>query len=102
MEDYNKVIESLGVRYFYDVGNNIILVHNGKLAFGDDQQVVEEGELLFIPGGRSTKIYYGSAETTKPISNDDLINNRDKFFRSNNDLDAIGEADESHSFVSFE
>ena len=118
MEDYNKVIESLGVRFikaknqvlqqpfgvrnFYDVGNNLILLHNGKLAFGDEQQIIEEGELLFIPGGRSTKIYYGNAETTKPISNDDLINNRDKFFRNNNDLDAIGEADESHSFVSFE
>ena len=93
MEDYNKVIESLGVRYikaknlvlqqpfgvrnFYDVGNNLILLHDGKISFGDEEQVVEEGELLFIPGGRSTKIFYGNAETTKPISNDDLISNRD-------------------------
>src|SRR5918997_2315343 len=117
MEDYNKVIESLGVRYiksknyvlqqpfgvrnFYDVGNNLILLHRGVIAFGDEKQVVEEGEMLFVPGGRSTKIYYGDPES-RMISNDDLISNKEKFFRSNNDLDLIGDAEESHSFVSFE
>lgn len=117
MEDYNKVIESLGVRYiksknyvlqqpfgvrnFYDVGNNLILLHRGVVAFGDEKQVVEEGEMLFVPGGRSTKIYYGDPES-RMISNDDLISNKEKFFRNNNDLDLIGDAEESHSFVSFE
>ncbi len=117
MEDYNKVIESLGVRYiksknyilqqpfgvrnFYDVGNNLILLHRGVIAFGDEKQVVEEGEMLFVPGGRSTKIYYGDPES-RMISNDDLISNKEKFFRGNNDLDLIGDAEESHSFVSFE
>ena len=117
MEDYNKVIESLGVRYiksknyilqqpfgvrnFYDVGNNLILLHKGVIAFGDEKQLVEEGEMLFVPGGRSTKIYYGDPES-RMISNDDLISNKEKFFRSNNDLDLIGDAEESHSFVSFE
>lgn len=117
MEDYNKVIESLGVRYiksknyilqqpfgvrnFYDVGNNLILLHRGVIAFGDEKQLVEEGEMLFVPGGRSTKIYYGDPES-RMISNDDLISNKEKFFRSNNDLDLIGDAEESHSFVSFE
>jgi AraC family transcriptional regulator, arabinose operon regulatory protein len=71
------------------------------IAFGDEQQVVEEGEMLFIPGGRSTKIYYGELDG-RTISNDDLITNRDKFFKSNTELDLIGDADDSHSFVSFE
>ncbi|QNF32587.1 helix-turn-helix transcriptional regulator [Adhaeribacter swui] len=117
MEDYNKVIESLAVRYiksknyvlqqpfgvrnYYDVGNNLILLHRGVIAFGDEKQVVEEGEMLFVPGGRSTKIYYGDPDS-RMISNDDLISNKEKFFRSNNDLDLIGDAEESHSFVSFE
>ncbi|MDQ4139052.1 MAG: AraC family transcriptional regulator, partial [Bacteroidota bacterium] len=111
------VIESLGVRYiksknyvlqqpfgvrnFYDVGNNLILLHRGVIAFGDEKQIVEEGEMLFVPGGRSTKIYYGDPDS-RMISNDDLISNKEKFFRSNNDLDLIGDAEESHSFVSFE
>ena len=117
MEDYNKVIESLGVRYiksknlvlqqpfsvrnYYDVGNNLILSHNGSIAFGEDKTMVEEGELLFIPGGRSTKVFYGDTDS-RSISNDDLISNKEKFFKVNNDLDLIGDADESHSFVAFE
>ncbi|MCX2740494.1 AraC family transcriptional regulator [Pontibacter anaerobius] len=118
MEDYNKIIESLGVRFikaknlvlqqpftvrnYYDVGNNLILLHKGSIFFGDEEQAVEEGELLFVPGGRSTKVTYGPSGEGKSITNDDLITNREKFFRSNNDLDLIGDAEESHSYVSFE
>jgi len=118
MEDYNKIIESLGVRFikaknlvlqqpftvrnYYDVGNNLILLHKGSIFFGNEEQMVEEGELLFIPGGRSTKVTYGPSGGGKSITNDDLITNREKFFKSNNDLDLIGDAEESHSYVSFE
>jgi AraC family transcriptional regulator of arabinose operon len=118
MEDYNKVIESLGVRYIkaknlvlrqaftvrnaYDVGNNLILLHQGKIIFGEDELVVEEGELLFLPGGRATRVGYGPSAAGRVISNDDLITNKDRFFTSNDKLDYIGDAEESHSFVSFE
>lgn len=118
MEDYNKVIESLGVRYIkaknlvlrqsftvknsYDVGNNLILLHKGSISFGDDEQTVEEGEMLFVPGGRATRVSYGPSAGNRVITNDDLIANKDKFFTSNEDLDLIGDAEESHSFVSFE
>jgi AraC-like DNA-binding protein len=118
MEDYNKVIESLGVRYIkaknlvlrqgftarnvYDVGNNIILLHRGQIRFGEDEQVVEEGELLFVPGGRATRVGYGAGAGSRVISNDDLITNKDRFFSSNDNLDLIGDAEESHSFVAFE
>jgi AraC family transcriptional regulator of arabinose operon len=118
MEDYNKVIESLGVRYIkaknlvlrqaftvrnaYDVGNNLILLHQGKIIFGEDELVVEEGELLFLPGGRATRVGYGPSAASRVISNDDLITNKDRFFTSNDKLDYIGDAEESHSFVSFE
>lgn len=118
MEDYNKVIESLGVRYIkaknlvlrqgftarnvYDVGNNIILLHRGQIRFGEDEQIVEEGELLFVPGGRATRIGYGAGAGSRVISNDDLITNKDRFFSPNDNLDLIGDAEESHSFVAFE
>ena len=118
MEDYNKVIESLGIRYIkaknlvlrqaftarnvYDVGNNIILLHKGQIRFGEEEQVVEEGELLFVPGGRATRIGYGAGGSSRVISNDDLITNKDRFFSSNDNLDLIGDAEESHSFVAFE
>ena len=118
MEDYNKVIESLGVRYIkaknlilrqaftarnvYDVGNNLILLHKGQIRFGEDEQIVEEGELLFVPGGRATRVGYGAGAGSRVISNDDLITNKDRFFSSNDNLDLIGDAEESHSFVAFE
>ena len=113
MEDYNKVIESLGVRYIkaknlvlrqaftarnvYDVGNNLILLHKGQIRFGEDEQIVEEGELLFVPGGRATRIGYGAGSSSRVISNDDLITNKDRFFSSNDNLDLIGDAEESHT-----
>ncbi|MGI4741025.1 MAG: helix-turn-helix domain-containing protein [Janthinobacterium lividum] len=118
MEDYNKVIESLGVRYIkaknlvlrqaftarnvYDVGNNLILLHKGQIRFGEEELLVEEGELLFVPGGRATRIGYGAGSASRVISNDDLITNKDRFFSSNDNLDLIGDAEESHSFVAFE
>ena len=78
MEDYNKIIESLGVRYikaksvnvkqpvtisnFYDVENTAIFVKSGKMSFEDSTGIVEveEGEVIFIPGGKRTKLTYGS------------------------------------------
>ena len=78
MEDYNKIIESLGVRYikaksvnvkqpvtisnFYDVENTAIFIKSGKMSFEDSSGIVEveEGEVIFIPGGKKTKLTYGS------------------------------------------
>ena len=118
MEDYNKVIESLGVRYIkskklllqqpftvrnsYDVGNTLILLHKGRITFGEDSHLVEEGEMLFIPGGRGTRVGYGNEPGGRVITNDDLITNKDKFFSSNDHIELIGEAEQSHSFVSFD
>ena len=118
MEDYNKVIESLGVRYIksknlvllqpftvrnsYDVGNTLILLPKGRISFGEDSHVVEEGEMLFIPGGRGTRVGYGNEPGGRVITNDDLITNKDKFFSSNDKLELIGDAEQSHSFVSFD
>ncbi len=119
MEDYNKIIEALGVRYVlahnltlqrpccirnsYDVGNTLVLLHQGRLAFGEDNQEVEPGELLFLPGGRATRLCYGDA-TAAPaeLSNDELIGSKGQFFRSNADPEKIGQTPESHSYVSFE
>src|ERR1700740_1116729 len=97
MEDYNKIIESLGVRYiksksirvvqsltvdnYYDVSNTIVLLHKGEISFGEERQKVKEGELLFIPGGRSVSITYGSGNAVK-LTNEELLTNREKFLNS--------------------
>ncbi|MBX9851409.1 MAG: AraC family transcriptional regulator [Cytophagaceae bacterium] len=117
MEDYNKIIESLGVRYiksknikilqpltvenFYDVGNTIILLHKGEISYGEEKLKVNEGDLLFIPGGRLTSITYGRSNPVK-LTNEDLLNNRDKFFSSNLEPNQIGQLPDSFSYVTFE
>jgi len=117
MEDYNKIIESLGVRFiksknikilqpltvenFYDVGNTIYLLHKGEISYGEEKAKVNEGDLLFIPGGRLTSITYGRTNPVK-LTNEDLLNNRDKFFNSNLDPTQIGLIADSFSYVTFE
>ena len=80
MEDYNKIIESLNVRFisakninilqpltienYYDVENVVLFVHKGEVRFGKDKQVVNENEILFIPGGKMVSITYGKGAAT--------------------------------------
>lgn len=117
MEDYNKIIESLGVRYIksknikvlqpitvenhYDVGNTLILLHRGEISFGEDKQILQEGDMLFIPGGRLTSVTYGKNNPVK-LTNEDLLNNRDKFFSSNKNYSHVGLEMDSFSYITFE
>ena len=55
MEDYNKIIESLGVKFvrarniqilqpitiknFYDVQNSLTILYDGEVSFGDEEPV---------------------------------------------------------------
>ena len=96
MEDYNKIIESLSVRFisakninilqpltvenYYDVENVFIYVHKGEVRFGKEKEVVKENEILFVPGGKMVGLTYGSGNSMN-LSNDDFINNKEKFFQ---------------------
>jgi AraC-like DNA-binding protein len=95
MEDYNKIIESLGVRYiksktvglikpffvdkYYDVENILILVNKGEMYFGENFEKLETDELLFLPAGKSVNLVYGPKNNNK-VSKDEYISNRDRFF----------------------
>lgn len=66
MEDYNKIIESLGVKFikarhirmlqtitiknFYDVENSLMILYDGEVLFANEK--IEVGDMLFIPGGK--------------------------------------------------
>jgi len=96
MEDYNKIIESLSVRFskaknihilqpltienYYDVENTVILVHKGEVRFGKEKEVVKENEILFIPGGKMVSVSYGTGSQVS-LSNDDFINTKEKYFK---------------------
>ena len=115
MEDYNKIIESLSVRFikannirilkpvtianFYDVENTIVLLNKGSIRFGGEGESVKEGEVLFIPGGKSVSLTYGTGSAVT-LTNDDFINNKEIYFQSYDHL--RGTTDESFSFINFE
>lgn len=114
--EYNKIIESLGVRFnkakniriiqplkidnYYDVENTILLVNKGEIRFGVENEVLHAGDMLFIPGGKAVPISYGSGNYAS-ISNEDFISNKEKYFQPIASLDEIGD-DESFSYVSFD
>jgi AraC family transcriptional regulator, activator of mtrCDE len=116
MEDYNKIIESLGIKFlkaknikllqpifvknYYDVENTIILLHQGNLSYGPENIKVSEGDILFIPGGKLLGITYGSNPTT--ITNEEFVSNKEKYFAANRDISRIGTLSDSFSQVSFE
>jgi len=117
MEDYNKIIESLGIKFlkaknikllqpihvrnYYDVENTIILLHQGTLSFGPDNTKVNEGDVLFVPGGKLLSITYGAPNPTT-ISNEEFVSNKEKYFAANRDISRIGTLTDSFSQVSFE
>ncbi|MBC7389946.1 MAG: helix-turn-helix transcriptional regulator [Opitutaceae bacterium] len=118
MEDYNKIIESLSVRYlrsknikilkthtienFYDVENLVVLLHKGEITFGKESEKVKEGDVLFIPAGKLVPITYGSGTTIK-LKNEDFINNKEKYINTNRNPQLIvGQDQESYTYLSLE
>ncbi len=97
MDDYNKIIESLDVKFasakdvtikrhvtvtnFYDVSNTVILLNRGSISFGEDQKEIDEGDLLMIPSGRTLKISYGKVGSNR-IDRDELSSKMEEYFNS--------------------
>ncbi|WP_345374826.1 AraC family transcriptional regulator [Algivirga pacifica] len=95
MDDYNKIIESLNIKFirsntlnviqpvkvnnFYDVQNSLILVNSGMIKL-DNQQEAGPGSLMFLPGGKSAQITFGAQETDE-IMNEVFMNKREQFLR---------------------
>jgi AraC-like DNA-binding protein len=114
VEDYNKIIESLSIRFIkakninilkpvtiennYDIENSLLVVNSGNLKFGSNQEICKSGEVFFVPGGRQVSISYGRSSQLK-LSKDDFLNNRETYFQSYN---APADYPESYSYVSFE
>jgi len=117
MEDYNKIIESLGIKYnksknikiiqsvsnenFYDVENSVFIVHNGELRFGHEHELVNKGEVLFIPGGKNVSLTYGNAAITKAPS-DAYITRKESFLQSINYSELANSNKEIFSYITFE
>lgn len=99
MEDYNKIIESLNVKFakaknigiaqsvivnnFYDITNTVILLNKGEIIFGEEETKISDGDILFIPSGAALKMNYGKNATQK-VNNEQLLGNLNTFFSYDN------------------
>jgi len=118
MEDYNKIIESLGVKFikarnirilqpiviknFYDVENTLLILYNGEVSYGEEHQKVEIGDMLFIPGGKHVTVTYGEPSNPKPVTNEEFMTHREHYFEANRDPTRISTMPNSFGYVSFE
>lgn len=75
MEDYNKIIESLGIKYlksnnvkvsspfiledYEETENTIIILKKGMIRYGKELEELKEGHALFIPAGKVTALAFG-------------------------------------------
>ena len=114
MEDYNKIIESLQIRFIkakninilkpvtiennYEVENYLILVTGGEVRVGKEKELAKQGDVIFVPGGRPISISYGSGHPTI-LSKDDFLTNKDQFLKS---FDGDSTAEEHYSYVAFD
>lgn len=117
MEDYNKIIESLNVRYkkaknvkilqpvtienFYDVENTLIIINKGQITYGNENEILEENDLLFVPGGKHLRITYGSGNAVS-LSNDDFLSERENFLQTYPTDDAEDIKQDHFSYITFE
>lgn len=98
MEYYNKVIESVQVRFikgnnykiekptavvnYKENENTLILLHHGSLKFGDNQELINESEVIFIPKDRQTPLTFGAKASRQEISMEQFSDNRKKHLQS--------------------
>lgn len=117
MENYNKIIESLGVRYirarnieilkpvtvenYYDVDNTIMLVHRGEISFGPNNERAPKGSLVFIPANRQVSLSYGH-DKAETMSYEKFINNRAHHFDINKSVHPNELRTDNYTYVTFE
>ncbi len=117
MEDYNKIIESLGIKYnksknikiiqpvsndnFYDVENSVFLVHNGELRYGAENKPVKKNEVLFVPGGKNLSISYGNTTNSKKTT-EKYTTRKENYLQSIDYPEVINAKQETFSYITFE
>jgi AraC-like DNA-binding protein len=117
MENYNKIIESMGVRYvksrnikifkdvtiasYLDVENTIVALNKGDMRIGVDGEVAKEGSLLFIPANKSTRLSYGNGGL-KPVSYENFLVNKDSYYEINKGEDVSSLNVDNYTYLNLE
>lgn len=118
MDYYNKIIESVHIRFlrgnnfkiekpvsvtnYQENENGLILLHHGTLKFGDEQELVNEGEVLFLPKGRKTLLTMGSGNKKTDLDFEQFTDNKRKYLQSISFKDIKTTEEDCISMVNFE
>ncbi len=115
MEDYNKILEGLSVKFmrirnvkvlqphsvynYYDFENILIMVHNGEIT--SDGVCAKKGDLLFIPAGKATKMSFGSGNFVE-LQHEQYLSDKSKFVSYTKEKVPALNPEGSFSILSFE
>lgn len=118
MDYYNKVIESVHVRFlkgnnfkiekpvtvtdYEESENSLILLHHGSLKFGEDQELVNEGEVLFIPKGQKLLLTMGTGTKRNELNLEQFTDTKRKYLQSISFKDIKITEDDCISLIQFE
>lgn len=118
MEYYNKVIESVQVRFlkgsnykvdkpitvlnYVENENALILLHHGSLKFGDEQELVNEGEIIFLPKDRKTSLTFGSKSSKQEVGMEQFADTKKKHLQSISYKDIKSSEEDCISLLHFE
>ena len=111
MEDYNKIIESLGIKFvksnnikvshpfsikdYEETENTILILKKGIIRFGKDNELLKEGHALFIPAMRYTPLSFGEVDDRSPeLSLEEFSYKQTEYFKTNpEDVSGVPVAD---------
>lgn len=119
MEDYNKIIESLGIKYvkssnvkvtnpfsikdYEETDNALIILKKGVIKFGKSQETLPEGHVLFIPARRLTPLSFGNVDDKSPkLSLEEFGFKQTEYFKSSIPKDSPEVAVADFTLVVFE
>lgn len=118
MDYYNKIIESVHIRFlkgnnyrvekavkindYQENENALILLHQGNLKFGEDQELVNEGEILFLPKGRKTVLTLGSSSKRAEMDFEQFSDSKRKYLQSISFRDIKSVDEDCISLINFE
>ncbi|WP_026966779.1 AraC family transcriptional regulator [Algoriphagus terrigena] len=118
MDYYNKVIESVHVRFlkgtnfkiekpvtvldYEESENSLILLHHGTLKSGEDQELVNEGEVLFVPKGQKIQLTFGTGSKRNEMDMEQFGDSRRKYLQTISFKDIKTAEDDCISIVQFE
>ena len=117
MEDYNKIIESLNIRFvrsnaleafqpihiknYYDFQSTLVLLDRGSMSFGIPPMPMKPGNILFLPGGKNTAISFGKGDMPQ-INNENFVNNKEQYLRNSTENSQAGESVARYLSVTFD